>query len=197
MSGLDKIKSQILEEAENTAQKRLADASAQAQEITAAAENEMRAEQEKMQQKSDDAVKKYAERIASSCDMQRKKAVLAAKQEVISEVLEKAFEKVIHLPEEEYFVLIEKMLQKYAQPAEGEIIFSAADRKRMPDGFDKKIQKIAETKGGALGVSDETRETEGGFILVYGGIEENCTIRSMFAAKRDELSDGVQKLLFH
>ena len=29
---------------------------------------------------------------------------------------------------------------------------------------------------------------EGGFVLAYGGIEENCTLRAMFDAKRDELS---------
>ena len=196
MSGLDKIKSQILEEAEGTAQARLSEASARAEEITAAAKAEVQAEGEKMRQKSEEAVKNYTERVASSCDMQRKKAVLTAKQEVISEVLTKAYDKVVQLPENEYFELMRKMLNKYVQPADGEIVFSAADGKRMPEGFDKEIQKIAEAKGGTLNVSGETREIDGGFILVYGGIEENCTIRSMFDAKRDELSDQVQKLLF-
>lgn len=196
MSGLDKIKSQILEEAECTANAYLADAAARAEKITAEAKAEVQAETERMQQKSEAAVKNYAERVASSCDMQRKKAVLKAKQEVISQVLEKAYEKVVELPEEAYFDLMRKMLEKYAQPADGEIVLSVADAERMPEGFDKEIQKIAEAKGGKLKVSDETKEMEGGFILVYGGIEENCTIRSMFDAKRDELSDQVQKLLF-
>ncbi len=35
---------------------------------------------------------------------------------------------------------------------------------------------------------------DNGFILAYGGIEENCTIRAMFDAKRDELSDIVHRL---
>ena len=37
---------------------------------------------------------------------------------------------------------------------------------------------------------------DNGFILAYGGIEENCTIRAMFHTKQDELSDVVQKILF-
>ena len=37
---------------------------------------------------------------------------------------------------------------------------------------------------------------DNGFILTYGGIEENCTIRAMFDAKRDELADSVYRMLF-
>ena len=37
---------------------------------------------------------------------------------------------------------------------------------------------------------------DGGFLLVYGGIEENCTISAVFASKREELSDQVNRLLF-
>ena len=29
-------------------------------------------------------------------------------------------------------------------------------------------------------ISEEARKIDGGFILVYGGIEENCTIKAVF-----------------
>ena len=58
------------------------------------------------------------------------------------------------------------------------------------------IQKTAAGKGGALSLSRDAKEMSGGFILVYGGIEENCTIRALFDAERDELSDKVHGLLF-
>ena len=45
-------------------------------------------------------------------------------------------------------------------------------------------------------VSKEGKNIENGFVLVYGGIEENCTLRAMFDAKRDELSDKVHRMLF-
>ena len=45
-------------------------------------------------------------------------------------------------------------------------------------------------------VSKEPKDMDGGFVLVYGGIEENCTIRAMFHTNQDELSDVVQKVLF-
>ena len=66
----------------------------------------------------------------------------------------------------------------------------------MPAGFEEEIQKAAAAKGGALSLAKEAKEMDGGFILVYGGIEENCTIKALFDAKRDELSDKVHGLLF-
>ena len=66
----------------------------------------------------------------------------------------------------------------------------------MPAGFETEIQETAKSKGGTLTLSKEPKEMTGGFILVYGGIEENCTMKAMFDARRDELSDHVHGLLF-
>ena len=88
------------------------------------------------------------------------------------------------------------MLEKYAQPGDGIISFNAKDLKRMPKGFEAEMEKAAQKKGGSLKLSAEAKDMDGGFILVYGGVEENCTIRAMFDAKRDYLSDKVHEVLF-
>lgn len=196
MSGLDKMKSQILDDASQTAEAKISGARKEEERILAQARADAEAQAQQSEQKAKTAVENYAQRIASSCDMQRRKALLEAKQEIISGVLEKAYDKVVGLPEEAYFDMVSRMLEKYVQSGTGEIYFSAADLKRMPQGFDKKIQRIAAANGGALTVSAEPKAMDGGFILVYGGIEENCTIRAMFDAKHDELSDQVQKMMF-
>ena len=33
-------------------------------------------------------------------------------------------------------------------------------------------------------------------ILVYGGVEENCSAGALFASQRDELADKVHAMLF-
>lgn len=196
MSGLDKIKSQILDEANHSAEVKIAEAKEKAEQIIRDAKAEAEAEASKLSQKSQAAVETYAERIQSSGDMQRKKAILQAKQEIIAGVLEKAYEQICALEDASYFELIRKMLEKYAQPGDGVICFNEKDLKRMPQGFAAEIKKAAEAKKGTLTLSSEPKEMDGGFILVYGGIEENCTIRAMFDAKKDELSDQVQGVLF-
>ena len=93
MSGLDKMKSQILEDANAQAEERIAQANAQAEEIQARVKAEVEEAQQRMDQKTKTAVKNYHERIASSCDMKRKTAILKAKQEMISEVLQRHMKK--------------------------------------------------------------------------------------------------------
>ena len=62
----------------------------------------------------------------------------------------------------------------------------------MPEGFRAEIARMAaENKGGSLTVSGETRRMEGGFVLVYGGVEENCSFRALFDSRKDELQDKV------
>lgn len=196
MSGLDKMKSQILDEANHSAEAKIAEAKAKAEEIVREAKAKAEEEADKISQKSAAAAATYAERVKSSCDMQRKKAVLQAKQELISSVLEKAQMQILTMETTAYFDMIREMLKKYVQPEAGTIRFSEKDLERMPEGFEQEIRDIAREKGGSLAVETEPAKLEGGFILVYGGIEENCTIGAMFEAKRDELSDCVHKVMF-
>ena len=128
-------------------------------------------------------------------DMQRKQAVLAAKQEVIGGVLEKAYDAVMDLDDEKYFEMLEKLLEKHALAEDGMICFSAKDLERMPQDSreDQEYRRIKRRKPDPF---RETGESDGGFLLVYGGIEENCTIRAVFDSKREELSDQVNRLLF-
>ena len=196
MSGLDKMKSRILEEADHSAKEIIDKANAEAGAVIKAAEEEARAEAEKISSKAERDAADYAKRVASSMDMRRKQAHLAAKQEVISHVLKSAYDTVMNLEVKEYFDMLEKLLERYVLPEEGEICFSAKDLGRMPEGFSGKIKTIAANKGGSLTLSDEARDIDGGFLLVYGGIEENCTIKAVFDAKREELSDQVNRLLF-
>lgn len=196
MTGLEKMKSQILEEAKKTADQKIADAKAKASEITSQAEAEADKISEAITQKSDTQIAGYRERVLSSTDLQRRTRILAAKQEVIAQVLEKAYQSLTTMQEDEYFAMLLKMLDKYVLPEEGIIFFSAEDLGRMPAGFEAEVTAAAEKKGGKLVISKEGRKIENGFVLAYGGIEENCTLRAMFEAKKDELSDQVHRILF-
>lgn len=196
MSGLDNMKSQILDEANHTAEAKIAGAKVKADEILGKARAEAAAQVEKISNKAQADAAHYAERTESSCEMQRKQALLRAKQDVIAGVLDKAYDKIMDMDADAYFEMVRKMLEEYALPEKGEIYFSAKDLSRMPAGFEQEIKKIAAGKGGVLDLSKETKEMKGGFVLVYGGIEENCTVKALFDAKRDELSDTVNKVLF-
>ncbi|MGN0399972.1 MAG: V-type ATP synthase subunit E [Blautia sp.] len=196
MTGLEKMKSQILDEANRSAGEILEQAKKEADAVMAEARKNAEAECQRISKKSEADVESLKGRAESSCDLQKRKAVLKAKQEVISEILERAYKKMLASDTETYFDIIRKMLNKYVLPEEGEICFSPDDKKRMPAGFEKEIAAIAAAKGGKLTVSKEKRNIQGGFVLIYGGIEENCTFKAMFDSRKGELSDKVHALLF-
>ena len=196
MTGLEKMKSQILDEAGKAADVKVAEAKAQAEELIQAARTEAAREAESISRKSEAEVANYKERAASSMDLQKRSRILEAKQAAIAEVLDKAYEKVSTMEKDEYFSMLLKLVGKYALAQDGEICFSAKDLERLPSGFEEQAGEIAAGKGGSLKVSRETRDIPNGFVLVYGGVEENCTLKAMFEAKRDELADKVNHLIF-
>lgn len=196
MTGLEKMKGQILDEAKTLADSKIAEAKNQAKEILEAAKAEAEKTAVSISQKSEADVVNYKDRIASSIDLQKRTKILAAKQEAIADVLDKSYAKLKTMESGEYFAMLSKMLGKYVLPEEGEIYFSPADLERMPADFWAEIEQTAKAKGGSLKISKEGRNIENGFVLAYGGIEENCTLRAMFDAKRDELSDKIHRLLF-
>ena len=123
MTGLDKMKSQILDEAKKAAEEKISEANAQADEMIRLAKEDAAKQTESIQKKAEEDVANYQERMVSSIDLQKRTKILAAKQEVIAEVLEKAYEKVKAMSEEEYFFMLLKMVEKYALPQEGEVCF--------------------------------------------------------------------------
>lgn len=196
MTGLDKMVNQILDEANNSASTILDNAKAQADEILAKAKADAGKSGEEISKRSKADIANYRDRMNSSADLKRRTAVLEAKQGIITQVIEKAYDTFCSKSDAEYFQTIEEMLGKFALPQKGEIYFSSKDISRMPSGFEGKIQEIAKKNGGSLTLSKDTREIPGGFVLAYGGIEENCSFEALFDSKRDELQDKVQKLLF-
>lgn len=196
MTGLDKMVSQILEEANNSAKAKVNAANVQADGIKAAAEAEADKLVEEIRRKSEADIANYKERVKSSSDLKRRTALLTAKQQMISQVIDKACEKFSAKEEAEYFQTLKDMLEKFVQPQEGILYLSPDDLAALPADFATDVTVIAAKKGGALTISKEGRKIGKGFVLSYGGIEENCSFTSLFDAKRDELQDKVQKILF-
>ena len=148
MTGLEKITDRIL-----------AEARAQTDEIREKAEEEagavLRETEERLSRLREEAkerealVKKELEtRARSSASLKKRQLILAAKQDMIREQIEKAHQTLLAMEPEEYFSLIEQMVRRFALPKEGEICFSQRDLKRLPDQFEKRLEQAAAERGG-------------------------------------------------
>lgn len=196
MTGLEKIVSQILDDANKEAGSIAEEAKGQAEAILKKAEDDCRKIEEASSRQLEETKKAYMERIHSSAQLKKRQAVLMAKQQLIAEMLDKAYETLLSMDDSQYFSLLQRMTEKFALAKTGEIYFSNKDLGRMPADFEEKIKAAARRQGGELSLAKEGREIDGGFILVYGGIEENCSFKALLNAKKDELSDRIHSLLF-
>ena len=196
MTGLDKIKQNILDEAAEAAKASMDEAKAKASQI----EEQNKADAEKkcaeISQKNEAQLVQIKERAKSSMGLERSRKILETKQALIAEVIDNAKAQIRELPDEEYFALLLKIADKAIHEGEGVISLSSKDLARMPKDFEDKIKAIAEGRQANMSVSKDAIDVEDGFVLSYGGIEENCTLEAIFADKKEELSDLVQKLLF-
>lgn len=196
MTGLEKMISQIAGEAEAEAESMIKEAKEAAARTVAEARSEAEKECAEISGRSKVEEARYLERVKSSAELQRKQAILRAKQDVIAKTMDEAYAALAGLEKKEYFDFIRKLLKKYVLAGEGEIYFSVQDMERFPKGFEREISELAAEKGGSLTLRKEGKDIENGFILAYGGIEENCTFRALFNTRRDELLDIIHREMF-
>lgn len=188
MNNLEKIISHIEADGINEAQAIIKAANEQAQEIVNAAMEEAKKITSEITM---DAIKKEKQIIDSAKNSARqleKQQALKTKQAAIAKVIECAKEKLYNLSDEKYLEIVEKMLKTYAHKNEsGLIAFNEKDKGRIDE-------KVYSSYG--LSLSENSANIDGGFVLIYGGIEENCSFEAIIDSKKEELSDKIASLLF-
>lgn len=196
MTGIDKIAAEIEESGRAAAAEALANARREAEAFSASEAARGEAERAAAVQETDARCRSIAERAASGAALQTRRAVLAEKQRLLGEVLERARQTALALPDGAYFALLLRMAKRYALKKSGEAAFSARDLGRMPKDFPGKLDAAAKEAGGSLTVSKEPRAIDGGFVLIYGGMEENCSLAALFDANREDFLDAARAALF-
>lgn len=198
MIGMEKIKSKILEDAQNKITQILEQAKQQAEEIKNDALKESESKRAEILEKGEAKGKETYRRMLSMAGLEGRKEILKAKQDVVEEAFTSAMEKLRSLPDEDYQKLIEDMAVAAAKNECGEILLSEKDRKRLNDDFLKNINVRIASKGenAEFVMSDDNIKTSGGFILRYGEMEINSTFEIMFEMLKPEIENDVVDILF-
>jgi V/A-type H+-transporting ATPase subunit E len=194
MTGLDKIIDEIITEARIEAGNILDEARAKAGEARKQALDQAGAQTRAAEAETDKRISELTAGREASYALRRRQAVLEARQAALSETLAAAGQALINLPDNEYFAFILKLAAARAEPGEGVLLFNARDRGRMPKDF-QHLLNLALPEGKSLAVSDAAARIDGGFILKYGELEENCSFAAIFRDRRDEFTDLIRGLV--
>ncbi len=120
---------------------------------------------------------------------------LQVKNAVVNDIIAAAYERIESMDNEAYFDFLLHLCEKNAAEGEGVMYLSKRDLERLPADFEAKVNSLIFEKG-ALMISKTPGTLENGFILVYGDMEVNCTLRAVFDEKHDLLKDVLGRALF-
>ena len=194
MKGTEKIIAHIQADAKAQADAILAQAELQCAEIRKSYEAKAK---ERYAEKIRQGVKVCQDNIDSVerlNQMEARKALLALKQDMVSESFDLAEQLLVQLPQDKYIELLVKLAAQAAVTGDEEIVLNSRDRsavgQAVVDGANARIP------GTKLSLSASTGDFAGGLILRRGSIEANCTIELLVELCRGDMSAQLAKVLF-
>ena len=131
MNGIEKITARIQEDSQKEIDAILAEARAQADAITAKARAEAQAVGDEVVAQGKKAAAEREDRLASTAQMECRKAMLAAKQEVIEEAFQRAHKQLLTLPTDKYIDLLSDLAVQASTTGKEKLIFSPTDRAQL------------------------------------------------------------------
>ncbi len=196
MSGLEKIVDRISKESAGKAEAILNDAKSKAEMIRKDMEKKTTEECGRITRKAESQALNIVERSQASADLKSKQILLSGKQEVLNETISMAREKLAGLSDQEYADVFVKLFQKHVPSQNAVLKLSSKDLGRLSGDTVSKLVEAAKAAGSELTVSKEAADIRDGFVLDFGGIEENCTFDALFDQNIEELMDKAKSILF-
>lgn len=197
MDGIEQIAARIREDADQEIARMEQEADKQIEAIQAQAQAQADREREDILARGRRAADERLERLKSAAQMQRHTLELGARQQVLAEAFERALDKLCGMPDEEMVRLLTALVLRAAPAGRGQLIFSAQDRGRIGAAVVSAANAALGRGGsdGALALSEEVRPIRGGFILVDGPVEVNCSFEAMLRLQREKLEKPVAEIL--
>ena len=193
MNGIDTILRRLDTDAKAEADAVLKKARQEAADITARYQAQAAQEAARLAARNEKAAEEREERLVSAAQMEARKTLLTAKQEMVERAYQRALEKLRSLPQEQYVELLAALLVRASSTGREEAIFSAADRETAGQAA---VDAANAKTGGHLMISAETAPIRGGFLLRQGSVEVNCAFETLVRLQKTETAGLVARKLF-
>lgn len=192
MNGLERITSRIEAEAKSEADGILDAGRAETERIVDTWRAKIDAETRELAAKNEKAAAEREERLRSAAEMDARKTILAAKQEMVEQAYALALDKLCALPESEKVKLLSALLVRASSTGTEEAVFSAADKAVGA----KAVEAANAASGKKLTLSKDAAPIRGGFILRDQNVEVNCAFETLVRLQKAETAGEVAKILF-
>ena len=199
MTGTKRIVSHIEAETQSEIDALLAQAQANAAEITAEYAKKAEAEAAELLRAGKESAEQRVQRQERTTRLEARKDILGLKQEMVSAAYDKAKEAILAMDEDKYVAFLAAQAGAAALTGREEILLNKTDRDRIGAKLLAAANAAAVKRGlpGEMKLSDETRAVSGGLILRRGSIEVNCTLEKLLEMSRSALDAEVASVLFN
>lgn len=196
MTGLEKIIAKIDEDCKAACEDIIRNANSEAQTILDTARTAAAQAKEKALQAAGLKCRKDIEIAVSRAEHEHKKALLFLKTGIINAMIEESIQKLMDLPDDDYFQAILSLVRHDAQIGHGTLCFSKRDLDRLPDNFEEVLNEMLRESDKSVEISSVPVVIDGGFIITYQDIEQNCSFTSLLNASLDEIKDELYQEIF-
>ena len=195
MTGLDRIIEKILLQSQENCNAILNEASAEVKKIISEARAKANKESAEIVAKATAEAKKIEAVAKSSAESITRNRYLEIRNAILNDIISAAYLEIEKFSDEEYFSMLKNLCIKNVLEGECEMHLSGYDIGRLPDDFEMSINSEIYEKG-AVHICDTPGDIENGFILTYGDIEINCSLKAVFDENMDRLKDMLSTALF-
>lgn len=195
MTGLDRIIEKILLQSQENCNAILNEASAEVKKIITEAREKANKESSAIISKATADAKKIESVAKSSAESITRNRYLEIRNAILNDIISAAYLEIEKFSDEDYFAMLKRLCIKNVLEGECEMHLSGYDIGRLPDDFEMSINSEIYEKG-AVHISDTPADIENGFVLSYGDIEINCTLKAVFDENMDKLKDMLSTALF-
>lgn len=186
MENLNRIVEKLLAESQQRAAKILAEARGTAAQIIAEAEEKARKECPGILERYKKQAQDYVVREKLHGKMEAQRALLAVKQELVDQVLNKIYERFIHLKEQEWIDVLKLLLEHWVDQPEGIKPTIIA-----PASLEARVRAFVGTNYPVV-----AGEQEHGFIFSFPNYDQNYELERLFTYQREHLEELAAKYLF-
>lgn len=197
MAGAEKLIEKIGADAQCDAEKYWHDAEDKKKEMRDKLLRDIEKRKAEINKMAHDAGIEKKKRMAAVYDLDYRKQLLAAKQEMMKKAKALAMDKLCALSDEDYLALMKKKLIACAADGEGSIAISK-DEKRINGAFLKDVNReLKKTVGkGNVKTISEGRDIQGGFVYISDGLEINLSLEAQLNEAWQEVETQVAGVLF-
>ncbi len=198
MNGIDALIEKIDAKANRACEEKLAEAKAQAETVLGEYRSRGEAAARQILERANAEAAAETLRAEGGDSLERSKKLLAAKHMMLNAAFERARNRLVNLSKDEKLAFFLKSLAAAGCAGDELVLFNSRDRAELGAEAVARFNEALSAAGktASLRLSEECREMDGGFILKSGNIETDCSMASVIAQTRTELSDEVVKVLF-